>query len=89
MSRFSYSLAPQVKIDECFDHGTWLDDGELGTIIEAVAHSSADMAKYRQGISDMRQQMDIDGIARGGSALNPVAATLRLLSWMFVKKNGA
>lgn len=88
MSRFSYSLAPEVKIDECFEHGTWLDDGELGTIIESVAASREDLERYRQDISAMRQEMGMDGVARGAT-LNPFAATLRLLNWMFTKKTGA
>jgi Zn-finger nucleic acid-binding protein len=89
MRRFSYSLAPEVKIDECFEHGTWLDDGELGAILESVAASREDMEKYRQAIADMRQRMDMDGIAKGSSALNPFAATLRLLNWMFSSRSRA
>ena len=85
MSRFSYTLAPQVKIDECFEHGTWLDDGELGAIVDAVAASSASMARYRQDIQDMRKEMDMDGIAKGGSVLNPIALSIRVLNALFSK----
>lgn len=85
MNRFSYTLAPQVKIDECFEHGTWLDDGELGAIVDAVAASSASMAKYRQDIQDMRKEMNMDGIAKGGSVLNPIALSIRILNAMFSK----
>jgi Zn-finger nucleic acid-binding protein len=88
MNRFSYTLAPQVKLDECFEHGTWLDDGELGVIIEAIAASTASMAEYRKGITDMRKEMNIDGIAKGGSALNPFALTIRLLNSLFSKSRG-
>jgi Zn-finger nucleic acid-binding protein len=88
MSRFSYTLAPKVKIDECFEHGTWLDDGELGAIVEAVKTSTESMAKYREGIQEMRQEMDIDGIAKGSSPLHPIALTLRLLNALFSKSRG-
>jgi Zn-finger nucleic acid-binding protein len=85
MTRFSYTLAPQVKLDECFEHGTWLDDGELGTIINAITTSAANMAEYRKGIKDMREEMDMDGVAKGGSPFNPIALTMRFLNAMLSK----
>lgn len=83
MNRFSYLLAPSVKIDECPEHGTWLDDGELGEIVDAIAISTSKMARYREDIREMRQEMNLDGIARGGSVLNPIALTMRVLNHMF------
>jgi Zn-finger nucleic acid-binding protein len=81
MTRFSYSLAPEVKIDECLDHGTWLDDGELGTIINSIAETQSDIREYRQKIQEKRKEMNIDGVARGGS--NPFALTIRVLNALF------
>jgi hypothetical protein len=46
------------------------------------------MAEYRKGITDMRKEMNIDGIAKGGSALNPFALTIRLLNSLFSKSRG-
>lgn len=86
MNRFSYTLAPKVKIDECFEHGTWLDDGELGAIVDAIATSTASVTKYRQDIREMRKEMDMDGIAKGGSVLNPIALSLRILNSLFSSK---
>jgi Zn-finger nucleic acid-binding protein len=34
MSRYTYSLACQIVLDECPEHGVWLDDGELGTLMQ-------------------------------------------------------
>lgn len=85
MNRFSYTLAPQVKIDECFEHGTWLDDGELGAIVDAIATSTASVTKYRQDIRDMRKEMNMDGVAKGSSVFNPIALSLRILNAMFAK----
>lgn len=83
MNRFSYALAPKIKLDECQEHGTWLDDGELGAMLQAIEESSAEMARYREGIEDMRKKMDIEGIIRGTSPYNPFALTLRLLHSLF------
>ncbi len=85
MERFSYLLAPAVKLDECPEHGTWLDDGELGEIVDAVAISTSKMARYRDDIKEMRKEMNLDGIAKGGSVLNPIALTMRVLNHLFSK----
>jgi Zn-finger nucleic acid-binding protein len=65
MSRFTFSLAPEVKLDECLEHGTWLDDGELGTILDSIAEVHADMASFRQ--------------SKDGHQSEPFAFTARVL----------
>ena len=69
MNRFTFSLAPEVKLDECVEHGTWLDDGELGTILDSIAAAHADVAALRQG----RDGAD-------GTAGEPFTFTLRVLN---------
>lgn len=34
MSRYTYSLTCPIVLDECIEHGVWLDDGELGTLMQ-------------------------------------------------------
>ena len=34
MSRYTYSLTCPIELDECPEHGVWLDDGELGTLMQ-------------------------------------------------------
>lgn len=34
MSRYTYSLTCPIELDECMEHGVWLDDGELGTLMQ-------------------------------------------------------
>ena len=67
MNRYTFSLAPEVKLDECLEHGTWLDDGELGTIMDSIAAAHADIASLRRAK---------DGEAAG----EPFAFTLRVLN---------
>lgn len=33
MMRYKYTMSCDVVLDECFDHGVWLDDGELGSLM--------------------------------------------------------
>ncbi|MBS2035206.1 zf-TFIIB domain-containing protein [bacterium] len=37
MRRYEYGGDSQVILDACPDHGVWLDDGELGSLLEYVA----------------------------------------------------
>lgn len=34
MSRYTYSVTCPIVLDECMEHGVWLDDGELGTLMQ-------------------------------------------------------
>ena len=34
MARYTYSMTCQIVLDECPKHGVWLDDGELGTLMQ-------------------------------------------------------
>ena len=81
MSRFHYALAPEVMLDECAGHGTWLDDGELGVILNSVAEARADIDEYRRGVEEKRKEMNMTGVAKGGG--NPFALTLRVLNALF------
>ncbi len=33
MMRYRYTMTCDVVLDECLEHGVWLDDGELGTLM--------------------------------------------------------
>ena len=33
MMRYRYTVSCDVVLDECLDHGIWLDDGELGSLM--------------------------------------------------------
>ncbi len=82
MKRYAYALGPEVELDECPEHGTWLDDGELGTILERMAENQAKLEQYRTHMKEMREAMDIESIAKG-SPYNPFALTMRVLNRVF------
>lgn len=79
MDRFAYPLAPDVELDQCLEHGMWLDDGELGTMLDELMNRRESMDEYRRKIEEKREEMGMDDIAKG-SKYNPFAITLRVLN---------
>lgn len=86
MERFSYPLAPDTALDRCDDHGAWLDDGELGVMLEQIAANKKLLEETRKGVAAARDDMDITGIAKG-SRFNPFGMTLRVLNAIFGSTN--
>jgi Zn-finger nucleic acid-binding protein len=82
MKRYEYALAPEVELDECPEHGIWLDDGELGVIMERISENRELSDKAREDVERVRKEMGMDEAAKG-SAFNPFALTLRLLNKVF------
>ena len=88
MSRFSYVLSPDIKLDECGDHGTWLDDGELGTILERLAEREREKVLSPEEAAEKAEaKAQLDAAARGGSILNPFSLTIRALNALFSKRS--
>lgn len=84
MARFSYALSPDLKIDECMEHGTWLDDGELGTILEQLARREKEAQPGPELETERAAaQAELDAAAKGGSILNPFSLTIRALNALF------
>ena len=83
MKRYEYALAPEVELDECPEHGIWLDDGELGVIMEKISQNRELSEKARADVDRVREEMGMEAVAKGSSPLNPFALTLRLLNKVF------
>lgn len=82
MKRYGYALAPEVELDECPEHGVWLDDGELGVIVEKISQNRELSEKARKDVERVREEMGLEAVAKG-SPFNPFALTLRLLNKVF------
>lgn len=50
MMRYRYTMTCDVVLDECLDHGIWLDDGELGSLMTFLE----DLYK---GVEDTRDRL--------------------------------
>lgn len=76
MNRFIFPLAPEVKIDECLDHGTWLDDGELGSIIDSVTEAHL-------GLDELRRSRGAEGSSSEEG--EPFVFTLKVLNTLLAR----
>lgn len=86
MDRFSYQLAPETALDRCYEHGAWLDDGELGVMLEQIAAHQKRLNEMRKDAAAARDEMNITGVAKG-SRFNPIGLTLRALNSLFGSSN--
>lgn len=78
MHRFRYALAPNVEIDECAEHGVWLDDGELGIMLDQLLFQGETLSEKRARLEAEREGAGLKPIAKG--AISPVGLTLRALN---------
>lgn len=56
MMRYRYTMTCDVVLDECLDHGVWLDDGELGGLMrfleELYEGAEEHRDKLASGVTD-------------------------------------
>jgi Zn-finger nucleic acid-binding protein len=78
MTRFSYDLAPEVELDECTEHGIWLDDGELGIMLDQILFRSESLSDKRARLESERVGEGMKPVAKG--AISPFGLTLRVLN---------
>lgn len=78
MRRFSYVIAPGVDIDECEEHGIWLDDGELGIMLDQVIFQGETLSEKRDRLESERRDENLKPTANG--AISPFGLTLRVLN---------
>lgn len=77
MHRFAYVIAPGVDIDECEEHGIWLDDGELGIILDQVLFEGESLSEKRACLETERRDEHLKPPAAG--AISPFGLSLRVL----------
>lgn len=52
MARYTYSMTCEIVLDECPEHGVWLDDGELGTLMQYLTEMDERVsAKEKEALS--------------------------------------
>ncbi len=63
MMRYRYSMNCDVVLDECIEHGVWLDDGELGSLMTFLEGMYAD-------VESLGSQLVADATENGGRVLS-------------------
>lgn len=54
MARYTYSLTCQIVLDECPEHGVWLDDGELGTLMSYLTDLDQRVGERQEQVLEAR-----------------------------------
>jgi Zn-finger nucleic acid-binding protein len=76
MMRYRYTMTCDVVLDECLDHGVWLDDGELGslmTFLEELYRGAEDSRdRLSSGVTEKNLEYleDLYQEEGGGNALS-------------------
>ena len=68
MSRYRYLATTDVFLDECLEHGIWLDDGELSNILEYMAERKENSAARRAEIKRMLEEKGVQRIEEMGKS---------------------
>lgn len=88
MCRYHHLGDDTIELDECPDHGIWLDDGELGALLEFIqADLEADKAEA-QAQEELRERFKFESLREMGqspSAFNPIGLLLGALNRFFTR----
>ena len=67
MSRFTYSLTCQIVLDECPEHGVWLDDGELGILMQYLTELDKRVGAKQQEVLKARNLKALEELSKSPS----------------------
>lgn len=79
MSRYTYSLTCPIVLDECSEHGVWLDDGELGTLMQYLTDLDKRVGEKQDLLVNERNLAALEELSKSPtfySLPNSVLATL-------------
>lgn len=85
MSRYNHLGDDTIILDECPEHGIWLDDGELGALLEFVQRDAeADAAAEKERL-EVRERYKFETVKEMGRSkgINPVGLVLSGLNRFF------
>ena len=82
MVRYRYTMTCDVVLDECLEHGVWLDDGELGSLMafleELYQGAEAKRDRLSTGITEKNLEY-LEELCRDGGNNNLSAGVLEAL----------
>lgn len=64
MSRYTYSLTCPIVLDECPAHGVWLDDGELGTLMQYLTELDKRVGARQESVLQARNLEALEELAK-------------------------
>lgn len=67
MARYTYSVACQIVLDECPKHGVWLDDGELGSLMQYLTELDKRVGDQQASLTESRNLKALEELSRSPS----------------------
>ncbi|MCA9794954.1 MAG: zf-TFIIB domain-containing protein [Candidatus Eremiobacteraeota bacterium] len=87
MVRYQYLITSDIYLDECPDHGIWLDDGELTKMLEFLGEWDDAGQEKRAEIERVRQQGNYQVLTEENPSWHNVPGQfLKLLNKVFRRK---
>lgn len=62
MERYQYSLTCDLIVDECFEHGVWLDDGELGTMVKFLTDLNSGVTAKEKALVEKMSESNFQAL---------------------------
>lgn len=79
MARYTYSMACQIVLDECPQHGVWLDDGELGTLMQYLTELDKRVGAQHHEILHTRNLLTLEELSKSPSSYSLPSDVLNAL----------
>ena len=67
MARYTYSMTCRIELDECSEHGVWLDDGELGTLMQYLTELDKRVSAKEASLATSRNFETLAELSRSPS----------------------
>ena len=67
MSRYTYSMACKIVLDECPEHGVWLDDGELGTLMQYLTDLDKKVGSAQEDLLNARNVGALEELSKSAT----------------------
>lgn len=83
MARFSYSMTCPIVLDECPAHGVWLDDGELGTLMQYLTELDKRVGAQSEVLLSERNLKTLQELGKSPASYSLPANVLATLSSVY------
>lgn len=89
MSRYNHLGDETIILDECSEHGIWLDDGEMGALLDFVQRDKAADAEAEAKREEIRERYQFESVkdmAASSSGFNPIGLVFKGLNRFFARE---
>lgn len=85
MVRYTYSITCPIELDECQEHGVWLDDGELGTLMQYLTDLDKRVLGKQEEILNERNLQYLEELSRSPSSYSLPGNVLATINSVYTR----